>query len=100
VSKKIDACAYNSADVRGLDWCSFRAGYHTQVPEISGKLSGKKISFHMGHITFAALYNSAVVTIYPHLCWYKLLLLDNAPVLLTQIHGYILTTRQFFHIRP
>jgi hypothetical protein len=31
-----------------------RTGYHTQVPEISGKLNGKKISFHMGHIVFAA----------------------------------------------
>jgi hypothetical protein len=31
-----------------------RTGYHTQVPEISGKLNRKKISFHMGHITFAA----------------------------------------------
>jgi hypothetical protein len=30
-----------------------RTGYHTQVPEISGKLNGK-ISFHMGHIIFAA----------------------------------------------
>jgi hypothetical protein len=29
-------------------------GYHTQVPEISGKLNGTKISFHMGHIIFAA----------------------------------------------
>jgi hypothetical protein len=31
-----------------------RTGYHTQVPEISGKLNRKKISFHMGHITFAS----------------------------------------------
>jgi hypothetical protein len=31
-----------------------RTGYHTQVLEISSKLNGKKkISFHMGHITFA-----------------------------------------------
>jgi hypothetical protein len=27
--------------VGGLDWCSFRTRYHTQVPEISGKLNGK-----------------------------------------------------------
>jgi hypothetical protein len=25
-----------------------RTGYHTQVPEISSKLNGKKIGFHMG----------------------------------------------------
>jgi hypothetical protein len=31
-----------------------RTGYHTQVSEISGKLNRKKISFHMGHINFAA----------------------------------------------
>jgi hypothetical protein len=37
--------------VGGLDRCSFRTRYHTQVPEIGGKLNGKKISFHMGHIT-------------------------------------------------
>jgi hypothetical protein len=39
--------------VGGLDWCSF-APVTTEVPEISGKLNGKKTSFHMGHIIFAA----------------------------------------------
>jgi hypothetical protein len=31
--------------VGGLDRCSFRTRYHTQVPEISGKLNGKKSAF-------------------------------------------------------
>jgi hypothetical protein len=38
--------------VGGLDRCSFRIRYHTQVSEIGGKLNGKKISFHMGRESF------------------------------------------------
>jgi hypothetical protein len=39
--------------VGGLDRCSFRTRYHTQVPEISGKLNGKKPAF-----TWATLLQS------------------------------------------
>jgi hypothetical protein len=31
--------------VGGHDWCSLYTGYHTQVPEFSGKVNGKKPAF-------------------------------------------------------
>jgi hypothetical protein len=50
VAAEVGVSAYQHTNiVGGLDWCSFRASYHTQVPELSCNGEKPAVFLHRPH---------------------------------------------------